>query len=292
MTVLCEVYDRRGCGKVYAYAMRALKVVGGILLALVILAAVAAALGAGIGLPWLDRILAKEVRDEFALPEGSRVVIQRGSLQQTLAGFVPGFSVDSAAASLDGLKVEDLHFEGEEIQFDFSKLRATRKVKLERAARGEISFKVSDDALLDFWRTEIEDAGLKDPSIEIDAKGVKVSAVVDLKLAQVKLAAKGVFEVDGSRRIRFRAREFEAGGFNFNLGPFKVALSKLTPIVKLNQFKMEIRVDELSTSDGYLTVRGNGVPAGSGEAADTADETGTADDSAAAPSSKEHSPVI
>jgi hypothetical protein len=258
--------------------MRAMKVIGVILLVLVILAVVAAGLFAGLGLPWLDRVLAAEVRDEFDLPEGSRVVIKRGSLAQTFDGYVPQFTVDAEKASLDGLQVEDMHFEGEAIKFDLSKLASERTAQLEHAQRGEISFKVSDDALADYWRPEIEEAGLSNPTIEIDAQGAKVSAVVDLKLAEVRLAAKGVFEVDGSRKVRFRVREFEAGGMNFNLGAFKTSLSKLTPILELDQFKMEIRVDELSTSDGYLTVRGNSIPAGeAGAGAETPPDDAAAD---------------
>ena len=248
--------------KVYAYAMRVLKATGVVVLILLLLAAVAAGLIAALGLPWLDRVLAAEVRDEFALPAGSRVVIQRGSLSQTLRGFVPRFAVDSATASLDGLEVEDLHFEAEDIKFDLSQLASTQQAELEDAQRGEISFKVSARALLEFWRPEIEAAGLSKPSIEIDAQGVKVSAVADLLFTEVRLAAKGEFEVDGSRRIRFRAREFEVGDAILKLGKFKTAFSKLTPIVELDRFKLEIRVDELSTSNGYLSVRGNSLPAG------------------------------
>lgn len=229
---------------------------------------------AQLALPALDLALKREVREEFALPPDSKVTIQRGSTIQTFRGYVPAFSVEAQSASLDGLEVAVLRFDAQEIQFDLSPLLAEGDVQLEQAKRGELSFKVSEQALLDYWAPELEEKGLEKPSIELDSEGAKVSGVADLKLAKARIGAKGVFEVDGTRKVKFRAREFEIGGLNFGAGSFKAALSELTPIVELDQFAMEIRVDELRTTDGWLHVSAHSLAAESAQ-----NEGAQADDS-------------
>jgi len=205
-------------------------------------------------LPRLDNLLADAVRREYILPPSATVVITRGSLLDTLEGEVARFYVDAEEAKLDGLLVKDLRFLAEGIRFDLPRTLISGQAELLNVSHGQLSLSVSEEALEERWSEELASKGLSKVDVELSNEGVGVSAVVDLKLTEVRVGAKGYFEVDGTDRIRFHATDLELAGTSIGIAELKAAFSTLTPVISLGRFKMHVVVDELFTSAGHLFI--------------------------------------
>ena len=235
----------RGC------LTRIINTIFGLVITVVVLAAAAWFLL----MPRLDEILADSVRREFMLPPSSTVKIDHGSIFDTIEGQMPKFYVSSPEAKLDGVLVKDLRFLAKGISFDLIKTVLTGKAELKDVDYGELELKISEASIEQRWAAELEEKGLSKVQVALDDNKVTVKGVVDAKLAQLKVAATGRLVVDGSDRIKFKPSEVGLGGLNFQVGGIKSAISALTPVVDLGQFKVAILVDELTADKGYLKIK-------------------------------------
>jgi hypothetical protein len=225
------------------------------ILTLVVLAALLAAAAWYFLLPQLDVKLADAVRREFMLPPSSTVIIERGSLADTLEGQLRRFHVSSPEAKIADTPVEDLEFEAKGIRFDLAQTFATGKADLQDVDYGEMTVKVSQSAIQQRWAGELEKRGVRKPEVELDNDKVKLSGLVDLKLAKLRVAATGRLIADGTERIKFEATELDMGGANVEIKQLRSAITSLTPVIDVGQFKLSILVDEVKTEDGYLFIR-------------------------------------
>jgi hypothetical protein len=224
------------------------------LFALVVVVAVLLAATYYFLMPRLDTMIEDAVRREFILPPSSTVDIERGSLFDTLEGQVRRFYVNSAEAKIDGVLVNDLRFVAKGIAFDLGKTILTGKADLKDVAFGELELKISEASIEERWAAELERKGLSKVEVTLQNNRVGISGLVDLKLAKLRVAAKGKLVVDGTDKIKFKPAELDLGGTNIEVGGIRAAVNSLTPVVDLGQFKMTILVDKLEAKDGYLLV--------------------------------------
>lgn len=239
--------------------MGCLNRVGGCVFGILLLVAAAAVALYIFGLSRLDGLLADAVRREFMLPPSSEVIITRGTLLDTLQGSVKRFAVDSKEAKINGLKVEDLEFLAEGIRFDLPRTFLTSQAVLTEVANGQLKMKVSEQALKERWAGELESKGLSNVQVQLKPDGVAVSAVIDLKLAKVRVGAKGALVVDGTDRVMLKVNALELGGANLGIAQLKTAFSQLTPVIDLGVFKMSVAVDQLKLYNGYLRIEAHSI---------------------------------
>lgn len=206
-------------------------------------------------MPQLDSKLEQAVRREFALDESAGVRIQRGSLSQTLRGYLPHFTVTSANAIIDELPVEDLEFAASGIDFNMRGIMRGDKAELSDLDSAQLSIKVSEVHLQKRLRPLIEEEGLLDPVLTIEADGVKLSAKKKNKLlGKLKLSAKGVFIADGTDSVRFELRDLEVGQLNVGISSLGLKFAEALPVLDMGGFAGNIMVDEVHTTPGYLHV--------------------------------------
>lgn len=224
------------------------------LLALLALVAIALALAWYFLLPQLDTLIADAVRREFILPPTATVIVERGSIFDTLEGQVQRFHVESPEAKIDGVVVNDLRFDAKGIKFDLLKTLTTGKAELKDVANGELEVKVSEASIEQRWAAELEKKGLDKVSVKLDNNKVELSGVIDMKIAKLRVGAKGKLIADGSDKVKFKPVEVEMGGTNLDVSGFKSAMTGLTPVVDLGRFKVVILVDKLKAEKGYLVI--------------------------------------
>ena len=223
-------------------------------------------------MPRLDEELADAVRREFLLPPSSTVLIGRGSMLDTLEGQVDSFYVSSPEAKLDGMIVEDLEFRASGIRFDPAQLLLSGNAGLKDVQSGELTLRVSEQALIKRWGGELAQKGLRDAEITLQDGRVDIDGIFNMAFAEVRIGASGRIVADGSSRLRLEIDELKLGGAEIGVAELKAAFSALTPVVDLQQFRVAIEVDELEMLDGYLLVAARshsldavGGPAGKGE---------------------------
>jgi len=224
------------------------------LFALVVVVAVLLAATYYFLMPRLDTMLEDAVRREFILPPSSTVLIKRGSLFDTLEGQVRSFYVNSDEAKIDDVLVNDLRLTAKGIAFDLGKTILTGTAELKDMAFGELSLKISEASIEQRWAAELERKGLSKVDVTLKNNRVGISGLVDLKVTQLRVGAKGELVVDGTDKIKFKPTELDLGGANIEVGGIRAAVNSLTPVVDLGQFKMTILVDKLEAKDGYLLV--------------------------------------
>jgi hypothetical protein len=226
-----------------------------LVVALLVLVALA---GAGMYyflLPELDTKLADAVRREFILPPSSSVIIDRGSLADTLEGQVRRFRVTSAEAKIDGVAVEDLKFEAKGIRFDLPQTLATGNAELMDVDYGELECRISEAAIEERWAAELEKRGLKKVEVELKDDRVKLSGVIDVMGFETRASARGQLVADGTERVKFKSTEIDLGKLNLEVKKFGVAFDSLTPVIDVGQFKLAVLIDQLKAEKGYLVIR-------------------------------------
>jgi hypothetical protein len=205
-------------------------------------------------MPRLDSVLADALRREYILPPSSTVVVTRGSLLDTLEGQVRRVHIASEEAKLDSIVVEDLELYAEGLQFDLVNTLINGRAALSEVAHGELSLKVSEDALKEHWESELRSKGLSDVNVELAEDGAEISGIADMKLAQVRIGAKGRFSADGGQRITFSVDDLELGGLEVGVEELKQAFASLAPVVDVGRFRMDAVASEPRLEDGYLVV--------------------------------------
>lgn len=224
------------------------------LLAIIALVVIAVALAWYFLMPRLDTLLADAVRREFILPPTATVIIERGSIFDTLEGQLQRFHVESPEAKIDGVLVNDLKFDAKGIHFDLVKTLTTGNAELKDVAYGELEVKVSEASIEQRWAAELAEKGLDKVNVKLENNKVEVSGLIDIKIAKLRVGAKGKLEVDGSDMIKFKPVEVDLGGANLDVSGIKAAMTGLTPVVDLGQFKVAILVDKLKAEKGYLII--------------------------------------
>jgi hypothetical protein len=184
------------------------------------------------------------------------VIIERGSLMDTLEGQVHRFHVTSAEAKVEGVAVEDLDFEAKGIRFDLAQLLLTSKAELKDVDYGELKVKVSEEALKQRWAAELAKRGLTKVDIKLDNDRVKLSGVAGLGiLGDTRVSATGELIAEGSERVKFKTTELDLGKFNLEVKQLGLIFDSLTPVLDLGQFKVAVLIDQLHTSKGYLIIQ-------------------------------------
>jgi hypothetical protein len=224
------------------------------LLAIIALVVIAVALAWYFLMPRLDTLLADAVRREFILPPTATVIIERGSIFDTAEGQLQRFHVESPEAKIDGVLVNDLRFDAKGIRFDLVKTLTTGNAELKDVAYGELEVKVSEASIEQRWAAELAEKGLDKVNVKLENNKVEVSGLIDIKIAKLRVGAKGKLEVDGSDMIKFKPVEVDLGGANLDVSGIKAAMTGLTPVVDLGQFKVAILVDKLKAEKGYLVI--------------------------------------
>jgi hypothetical protein len=218
-------------------------------------------------LPNLDRTLEDSIRRQFLLAPSSAVVVNRGSLLDTLEGEVDGVEVESNEAKLDGLVVSDFRLKAEYIRINLLRTLLTQKAEFTEFDRGEIRFSVTEQALLDRWSADLRRKGFSNIELELD-ETVRIAADFDLRIAKIGAVVTGWIESDEDGRIRFTADEVEVQGAKIALEEIKASVSGLAPVIDLGRLKLDLKVDELRAEDGmlYVGARTRGLDgAGGGE---------------------------
>jgi hypothetical protein len=224
------------------------------LLSLIALIVIALALAWYFLLPKLDTLLADAVRREFILPPTATVVIERGSIFDTLEGQVQRFRVESPEAKIDGVLVNDLRFDAKGIKFDLVRTLTTGNAELKDVANGELEVKVSEAAIEQRWAAELESKGLDKVAVKLENGKVELSGLIDMKIAKLRVGAKGKLAADGSDMIKFKPTQVDVGGANLDVSGIKAAMTGLTPVVDLGQFKVVILIDKLKAEKGFLII--------------------------------------
>ena len=206
-------------------------------------------------MPRIDAELADSVRREFLLPPSSTVLIGRGSLLDTLEGQVDNFYVSSPEAKLDGMLVEDLEFRASGIRFDTAQVLLSGNAGLKDVQSGELSLRISEQALIKRWGGELAHKGLSDAEITLTSGRVDIAGTFDMGFAAVRIGAAGRIVADGGSSLRLEVDELQLGGADIDVKMLKAAFSALTPVVDLERFRVAIEVDELRMEDGYLLIK-------------------------------------
>jgi hypothetical protein len=234
----------RGCGGVLA----------GWGCGLVVLAAVVLGLLYWLALPRLDVILEDSVRRAYLLPPSSTVLIERGSLLDTLEGQVKRVYVESPESKLDGVVVADLRLLAEGVDFDMAKTLLAQSAVLDEVIHGEINFSIKETALQELWADELRGQGLTDAAVSVGKQGVALTGIADLKLAKVPVAVSGKFVEQTGQRIKLELDQFSLSGVKLANGDLKTALAALAPAIDLSRFHMDVEIDRIAHTDGAVAV--------------------------------------
>lgn len=229
--------------------------VGNLLVGLAIVIVAVLSLVNFILMPQLDSRLEHAVRREFLLSEDADVRIHRGSLNSTLRGYLPRFTVTSASAVIDELPVQDLRFEAEGIDFNMRGIIRGEKAELTALGHASLSISVRQEDLEGRLLPMIEAEGLLEPQLAIEQDGVKLTGKKKTKLfGRVKLGAKGNFIADGTPNVTFQLGELELGPVNIGTSGLGIEFEEALPVLDLGGFAGDIKVDAVTTSPGLLHV--------------------------------------
>ncbi|MCH7472499.1 LmeA family phospholipid-binding protein [bacterium] len=223
--------------------------------ALLLIAVILAGAAYFFALPQLDEKLADALRREFILPPSSDVFITRGSLLDTVEGQFDMVYAKAEEAKIDGLIVENLEFIAEGVEFNLPETLLSGQAALTSLTRGSLSFRVSEEALEDRWRSELSRKGLSEVEVSINDDGIGVSGLIDFGISKVKIGVTGEIGVDDGKKLTFRAKKLNLGGTSIGLESVKAIFSALAPVIDLGKFKLAVSVDELRTGDGYIYLK-------------------------------------
>lgn len=249
-------------------------IVGGIVLGLVLLAIGAAALYI-FAYPRIDSALSDAVRREYMLPPSATIKFQHGTFLETWEGKLRSFRVEANEAKLEGLLINDVKLYATGIQFDMTKTLITGEAELKKVEHARLKFRVSEGSLADHWGEALASRGIRDVDVDLRDQEIAVSGNIDLKVTTVPVAARGVFEVDGTQRIRMKVNELAIGGSKLDPLGISGLIKKLTfgkarldagnigdvfsksirtPVIDLGDLQMGVNVRRLEPRSGYLYV--------------------------------------
>lgn len=231
---------------------RWLRVVLLVLAGLVVLVSVAINL---VLLPRLDVMLQGAVRRELTLPAEALVVIERGSLAQTLRGYLPRWLVDSPTAVIDGAPFEKVHFIATGVDFNMRRILKGDKAKITAVDSAELTLQVSTEELVARLAPLIEEEGIEQVAIEFGEGTVKVTGKRKVEyIGKIKLAAKGRFIVDGSERVKLQITDVEAGQFNLGVSNLGLEFVEAVPALNLGGMFARVIIDDLRVTSDYLQI--------------------------------------
>lgn len=225
------------------------RVLAGIAIALAGLALIGIVAVNAILLPRLDTMLANAMRRELSLPAEATVLIQRGTLKQTLTGFLPRSLIESPSAVLDDIPVEDLHFSTADIDFNMRRILKGEKAQITAVAAAELSLKISIQELKSRLVPLIEKQGPTDVRINFGDDAVEVTAY-----SKGQLSAKGQFYVIGDNRVGFALTEIVIDRFNITVSNLVLPIDDVIPALDLGGMFAKIVIDELHVTSTYMEI--------------------------------------
>jgi len=227
----------------------------GVLLALVLIAGGVAGLVGGVLLPRLNVMLKRAVAREFSLPEDAKIEIRRGSVRQTLRGFLPRFEVESPGAVIDGVPLKYVSFRATRVDFNMRRILRCEKAEITSIHSARTMLRVSRAELERRIVPLVEKKGLSNVVLEFGDGFVKLSAKRKIKLlGSIKLSAKGRFIVDGSDRIVLKVTELESGQINVGVSGLGLGLDETLPVLDLGGMFAQVAVDDVLLTTDYLQV--------------------------------------
>jgi hypothetical protein len=247
---------------------------GGIILGIVVIV-VAAVAAYFLIYPRIDSALADAVRREYMLPPSAAIKFKHGTLLDTYEGKLQSFQVEAKEAKLEGLLINDVKLYATGIQFDMTRTLITGEAELKKVEHARLKFRVSEQSLADHWSETLASRGIRDVDVDLRDKEIAVSGNIDLKLTKLPVAARGVFEADGSQKIRMKVNELSLGGNKFDPAGISDLVSKLTfgkakldvgeigdvfsksirtPVIDLGDLQMGVDVTRLEPRSGYLYI--------------------------------------
>ncbi len=207
-----------------------------------------------LALPRLDVMLEDSLRRAYLLPPSCTVLVERGSLLDTLEGQVQRVYIESPESKLGSLVATDLRLLAEGVDFDMVKTLASRAAVLDQVTHGEITFGIPETALQELWADQLRSQGLTGAAVDVTGDGVSLRGTADLKLAQVPVAVSGKFKAVDGQRVKLQLGKFALSGMELPSGDLQTALAALAPEIDLSQFKMDVEIDEIKHIDGAVLV--------------------------------------
>jgi hypothetical protein len=206
--------------------------------------------------PRLDAALSDAVRREYLLPPSATIKFDHGTMLDTYQGKIERFYVNAKEAKLEGLVISDVELITTGIQFDMTRTLITGEAELKKVDHAQLKFRVAEESLAERWSETLAGRGISDVDVDLGDKVIEVSGKIDLKLATVPVAARGVFEADGSKLIRMKVNELKFGSTKLPLSQFKELFTKSirTPVLDLGDLQMGVSVRRLEAKNGYLYV--------------------------------------
>lgn len=228
-----------------------LKLVVGAVITAVVLAIISAIAVNAILLPRLDTMLADAMRRELSLPDDAAVLIQRGSLRQTLHGYLPASRIESSSAVIEGLPVQDVHFRTSDVDFDMRRIIRGGKAKITSVGAAELTLRVSAEELRARLIPAIEKQGMKDVQVEFGTDSVKVTADND---TGTKLSATGRFYPVDDNRVGFSLTDVELDQINIKISNLALPLEDVLPPLDLGGTFARVVIDEIKVTTTYLEI--------------------------------------
>ncbi len=182
---------------------------------------------------------------------------------QLLAGRVPRLAVTADDVLVDGLRVEQLQLEAENVRVGMGPLLRGRSPSI-RAGGASVRLTVGSEALTEYARGL---AGVPaDIEVDVDEGGVELKGSVELFGGTIHAAVVGRFEADGDSGLVFVPGDVAVEGQS--LPPFMVALLRelYAVHVDLTEGPLPMAVDEVVHEPGKLVVVGRPLLDGLGPA--------------------------
>jgi len=246
-----------------------LKLVVGAVISAVAMAIISAIVLNTILLPRLDVMLADAMRRELSLPDNAAVIIKRGTLRETLHGHLPASLIESSAAVIEDLPVENVYFRTSKVDFNMRRIIRGEKAEITSVGTAELTLRVSADELRARLVQAIEKQGMTDVRIEFGTDSVKVTAEND---AQTKLSATGRFYLVDDNRVGFALTDVELDLINIEVSNLVLPVDDILPPLDLGGMFARIVIDEIKVSGTHMDISAHTEVIGSDQLSDDAIE--------------------
>lgn len=214
----------------------------------------------------LENKLASGVRNELDLPDDNDFDMELGKLEETLAGQLPSFHVESTDATIGDMPCELLLLDATEVEFNVREILRGEDVKIRSFGSASLTLRIASEALKARLIPLLEKKGLKEVQIEFGTGTAKVTAKRKVKLiGSVKLSAKGEFYTIGESGIGLKLKEVETGQLNIGVSKLDFAVDDVLPPLDLGGMYAKIVIDELNITSGYLQVTAHAVGLSGGQ---------------------------
>jgi hypothetical protein len=225
--------------------------------------------------PRIDSALGDAVRREYMLPPSATIKFEHGTFLDTWQGKLKSFLVEADEAKLEGLVINQVKLFATGIQFDMTKTLITGEAELKKVDHARLKFRVSEESLANHWADSLASRGVRDLDVDLRDSEIAVAGKIDLKLTTVPVSARGVFEVDGTQKIRMKVNEVSIGSSKLDPTGISGLIRKLTfgkakldvgsigdvfsksirtPVLDLGDLQMGVNVRRLEPHSGYLYV--------------------------------------